>query len=60
MQVDYVPKMPRWDGRLPEQSLEQGMGEVDTPHLLQDSPHGQAEVTDEGNAAGSGLTPSKV
>ena len=52
--------MPWWDERLPEQSLEQGIGEVGTPNLHPDSHQGQAEVTDEVSAAGSGLTPSKV
>ena len=52
--------MPWWDERLPEQSLQHGMGEVDTSNLHPDSHQGQEEVTDEVSAAGSGLMRSKV
>lgn len=58
LQAEYGPNMPGGADRLPEQTLEQGMGEVGTPKPHQHSPQGQAR--DGVNAAGSGLTPSKV
>ncbi|DBA78179.1 TPA: hypothetical protein ACH3X2_008142 [Trebouxia sp. C0005] len=57
-QAEYGPNMPGGADRLPEQTLEQGMGEVGTPKPHQHSPQGQAR--DGVNAAGSGLTPSKA
>ena len=60
LQVNYVPNMPWWDERPPEQTLEQGTGEVGTPNLQQDSPQGQAESGVGVSAAGSALASSKV
>ncbi len=51
--------MPGGDS-LPEQTLEQGMGEVGSPHLHQESHQGRGESGDGESAEGNGLVSSKV
>ena len=60
LQAEYGPNMPGGADRLPEQTLEQGTGEVGTLNLQQDSPQGQAESGVGVSAAGSALASSKV
>ncbi|KAL0048412.1 hypothetical protein WJX82_002577 [Trebouxia sp. C0006] len=60
IKAEYGPNMPGGADRLPEQTLEQGTGEVGTPNLQQDSPQGQAESGVGVSAAGSALASSKA
>ncbi len=52
--------MPGGADRLPEQTLEQGMGEVGSPQLHQGLHQGQAEIGEGVSATGTGLMSSKV
>ena len=53
LQAEYGPNMPGGADRLPEQTLEQGMDEVGSPHLHQGLHQGQGDI-------GEGVTLSKV
>ncbi len=60
LQAAYGLNMPGGADRLPEQTLEQGMGEVGSPQLHQGLHQGQAEIGEGVSATGTGLMSSKV